>query len=103
MSFQTISPYSKNWTNTGILNYAPFKKNLLNGNFTKMYIFIDGSYLKSKKGKLFYRKVKKYGQPVVVISVNMLKNIPDLDRRASIADDINQDLIWIQKTIEPLK
>ena len=30
----------------------------------------------------------------------MLKNIPDLERRASIANDINQDLIWIQKIKE---
>ncbi len=81
----------------GIQKLAYFEKNIIKGSFSKIYIFIDGSYLKNK-GKLYYRKVKKYGDPVVVITSNILDNIPEVDRRISIADDINKDLIWIQQS-----
>ena len=82
---------------TGIQKLLYFKKNIVTGDFSKIYIFVDGSYLKTK-GKLYYKKVKKFGQPVVVITSHFLDNIPEIDRRLSIADDINQDLIWIQRS-----
>lgn len=84
-------------TSSGILKLSNFEKNIVNGSFSKIYIFIDGSYLKNK-GKLYYRKCKKYGEPVVVITNNILDNIPEEDRRLSIADDINKDIIWIQQS-----
>ena len=91
MNLNATSEYS------GIQKLHYFKKNIVTGDFSKIYIFVDGSYLKSK-GKLYYRKVKKLGQPVVVITSHILDNIPEIDRRISIADDINQDLVWIQRT-----
>jgi len=80
----------------GIKKFAQFKAHIMNGTFKFLYIFSDGSFIK-KKGKLFYRKTKKYGSPCIIFPVSNLEFIPELDRRESIAEDINQDLIWIQK------
>ena len=81
----------------GVRHFARFISVIVNGNFKFLYIFGDGSYLK-KKGKLYYRKVKKYGSPCIIFPASNLVYIPEVERRISIAEDINQDLIWIQKS-----
>ena len=82
----------------GIQKFTQFKNNLIHGNFSTIYIFLDGSYLKKRTSKLFYKKSKKFGSPAIIIKSLFLKNIPDTERRLSIAEDINQDLIWMQKS-----
>jgi len=83
----------------GIQKLENFRSILAKGNFKFIYVFSDGTYLK-KKGKYFYRKSKKIGPPSIIISSSNFEYIPEIERRLSIADDINQDLIWIQKTKE---
>lgn len=97
MSLQSTKYETKDDTARGLQKLENFRTMLKKGNFKKIYIFVDGSYLKSKTGKLFYRKTKKFGKPVIMLDNSMIEYIPELDRRSSIADDINQDLIWIQK------
>ena len=81
----------------GIKELARFTTILISGFFKFLYIFGDGSYLK-KKSKLYHRKVKKYGSPCIIFPASNLTYIPEVERRISIAEDINQDLIWIQKS-----
>lgn len=97
MSVQSTEFETKKDTTRGLHKLENFRSMLKKGNFKKIYIFIDGSYLKSKTGKLFYRKTKKFGKPVIMLDNSMIKYIPEPERRSSIADDINQDLIWMQK------
>ena len=97
MSLQSTNLETKNGTTEGLQKLEHFRTMLKKGNFKKIYIFVDGTYLKSKTGKLFYRKTKKFCKPVIIQDNRMIEYIPELDRRSSIADDINQDLIWIQK------
>ena len=98
MTSQIVHSHSAKEIGKGIHNFKQFKNTLAKGNFSIMYIFIDGSYLKSRKIKLFYKKTKEFGNPAIVIRSVFLKNISDINRRLSIADDINQDLIWMQKS-----
>ena len=83
--------------NLGIKKLENFKSNLVKGNFNILYIFSDGTFIKSK-GKLYYRKVRKLGTPSIIFPVSNLEYIPEEERRISIAEDINMDLIWIQKS-----
>ena len=98
LKVQLVSSYSNSSSDVlGIRKLDNFKANLVKGNFKFIYIFSDGTFVK-RKGKLFYRKNKKLGPPSIVIPISNFKNIPESERRSSIGDDINQDLIWIQKS-----
>lgn len=70
---------------------------MVRGDFKFIYIFSDGSYMKKKNGKLYYRRLKKFGPPILVFESSIISHM-DTNRRMSIADDINQDIIWIQRT-----
>ena len=92
-----VETSSKATAELGIKNLMRFKNTIAKGSFKNLYIFKDGSFLK-KKGKVFYRKVKSLGKPIIIISSSNFNNIPEEERRNSIAEDINNDLIWIRKT-----
>ena len=90
----------------GISNYPRFARNLEKLNFKRIYIFSDGSWLKSR-GKMFTRKVKKLGKPILVVNVDMFdyltesetKSRAEISRRASLAQDMNEDVVWLQKML----
>jgi hypothetical protein len=82
--------------NIGIRKLDNFTSNLVLGNFRFLYVFRDGSFLK-KKGKIYYRKTKRFGPPILIFPVSNLDGLTD-ERRTSMAEDINKDVIWIQKS-----
>jgi hypothetical protein len=91
----------------GIKDHNRFTKNLVKLNFKTIYIFSDGSWFKSR-GKMFRNKVKKYGQPILTVNVDLFDYLnesekyskEEISRRESMAQDMHEDVIWIQKMLK---
>lgn len=80
---------------TGLTAYNKFRDVFVAIDYVQIAIFRDGSWA---QGSEVNQKIEELGRPILVIRPELFRNVPP-ERLASIADDINEDVLWIQRAV----